>query len=145
MLRVFESKGKIIHIAGTGDFNYIQKLRDLSPHAEFHGYMDKWEFLKEVKLLIVPSIWEEPAGRIVREGIGSGCTVAVSKFGGLQEMGDVPGARIVVFDPLSQESISKIFNVSLNLESQEIPTDYEKFLKKDAETLMSIIHATLNG
>jgi len=145
LLRVFQSKGKILHIAGTGDLKYIQKLKDLSPHAKFHGYMDKWEFLKEVKLLVVPSIWEEPAGRIVREGIGSGCTVAVSKFGGLQEMGDVPGARVVVFDPLSHESISKIFNGSLNLESQEIPTDYEKFLKKDSDFLMSMINSTLNG
>jgi len=145
LLRLFESKGNILHIAGTGDSKYIQKLKDLSPRAIFHGHMDKWEFLKEVKLLIVPSIWEEPAGRVVREGIGSGCTVAVSKFGGLHEMGDVPGARVVVFNPLSQESISKIFNVSLDLDSQEIPNDFENYLKKDAEILRSIIDATING
>lgn len=144
LLTAFQLNGKTLHIAGTGDLNYIQSLKKISPASKFYGYMDRWEFLKNVKVLIVPSIWEEPAGRIVREGIGAGCNLAVSKFGGLNEMGDFPGVRMLTFDPFDLDSISKIFANPLNWNGNSVPSDFEKFLSGDAQTLMNEICAILN-
>jgi hypothetical protein len=59
-------------------------------------------------------------------------------------MGEVPGARLVVFDPLNQESISKIFNSSINIEIQDIPAMYETFLREDAKSLENEIKNVLN-
>ena len=145
LLKVFQSKSAILHIAGTGQEKYISELKKISPLAVFHGYMDKWEFLKEVKLLIVPSVWEEPAGRIVREAIGSGCNLAVSKYGGLQEMGNMTGVRLMVFDPLSDESINEILTRRLIAEKYEIPTGYQAKLVEDGKILQRAIGKILNA
>ena len=133
------------HIAGTGEEKYIEALRKISPLANFYGFLDKWEFLKEVKVLIVPSIWEEPAGRIVREGIWAGCSLAISKYGGLQEMGEIPEVNIFVFDPLSEPSIAKIFKISKKYDTQLNSSKLEMNLRKKSNVLLDEIQKLLKN
>lgn len=66
------------------------------------------------KMLIVPSIWEEPFGIVALEGLSCGCRVLVSDSGGLKEAigncgkafkkGDPDALALAIRDELNQKS-----------------------------------------
>ena len=61
---------------------------DLAQEISFIGPLSNVEVSEELKshrLLVVPSLWEEPFGIIAVEGIACGCEVFVSNRGGLPE------------------------------------------------------------
>lgn len=76
-----------LSIAGKGDRTYEKYLKDLSSGAaiEFVGYVNSTEFLSEIDVLIVPSLWEEPLGMVAIEALANHIPVIANKRGGLQE------------------------------------------------------------
>lgn len=76
-------------IAGTGADAYVQHLKSISrdsQNVQFLGRMDATEFYNQIDLLVVPSLWEEPFGRIVVEAIACGVPVLASNRGGISEI-----------------------------------------------------------
>jgi glycosyltransferase involved in cell wall biosynthesis len=74
-------------IAGTGAPDYERGVRELfGDAAEFLGWMDSAQFLQAVDFLIVPSVWNEPFGRIVVEAFAAGVPVIASATGGIPEI-----------------------------------------------------------
>jgi glycosyltransferase involved in cell wall biosynthesis len=72
------------------------ELRGLKQLASELGLTDRVDFLGTVlegrgqivarhKIMVVPSIWEEPFGIVALEGIAAGCAVVASQGGGLPE------------------------------------------------------------
>ena len=80
----FEAK---LSIAGKGDAQYEKHLKEISSGAniEFVGYVNSTEFLAEIDVLIVPSLWEEPLGMVAIEALANHVPVIANKRGGLQE------------------------------------------------------------
>src|SRR5690606_13880507 len=74
-------------IAGKGEKIYEEQLKDLASYAtiEFVGYVNSTEFLAEIDVLIVPSLWEEPLGMVAIEALADHVPVIANKRGGLQE------------------------------------------------------------
>ncbi len=64
-------------VGGEGDVP--QNLRCL-------GYMNSKVFLSMLDLLVVPSRWNEPFGRVVIEALALNIPVIVSRMGGLSEL-----------------------------------------------------------
>lgn len=91
---MLESFSKVKHdnwklvIAGKVAPDYLQTLKSInnSVKIEFLGYTDSSEFYKKIDVLIVPSLWHEPFGRVVLEGIISNKMVISSKNGGIKEI-----------------------------------------------------------
>jgi glycosyltransferase involved in cell wall biosynthesis len=52
------------------------------------------QIYQETRVLLVPSVWEEPAGRVVAEAMLNGVVPIVSDRGGLQEMCNASGYTI---------------------------------------------------
>lgn len=77
-----------IKLAGVGSQDYIDNLKvnygDLNIH--FLGYQDSDKFFSNIDALIVPSLWEEPFGRIVIEGAQYHLPIFVSEHGALPEL-----------------------------------------------------------
>jgi glycosyltransferase involved in cell wall biosynthesis len=74
-------------IAGTGAPDYERGVREMfAGSAEFVGWTDSAKFLEEVDFLIVPSVWNEPFGRIVVEAYAAGVPVIASATGGIPEI-----------------------------------------------------------
>lgn len=75
-------------IAGDGNEQYKQWLMDkyASPAIRFLGQQDAGEFLRSVDLLVVPSLWNEPFGRVVIEAYAAHCPVLLANNGGLAEL-----------------------------------------------------------
>ncbi|TXE14313.1 glycosyltransferase family 4 protein [Algoriphagus aquimarinus] len=76
-----------LRIAGKGDRVYENQLKELAndSNIEFVGYVNSTEFLAEMDVLIVPSLWEEPLGMVAIEALANHVPVIANKRGGLQE------------------------------------------------------------
>ena len=82
--------GWTLKIAGRGEPAYEAHQRQLAGDLpiEFLGTVRADEFLRGVDLLVVPSVWEEPMGRVVVESYLAGKPVIVTDRGGLPELVD---------------------------------------------------------
>ena len=75
-----------LSIAGTGRETYTSRLAGLfEDHVRFEGWVDSSKYLSSIDFLIVPSIWNEPFGRIVIEAFAKGVPVIGSQIAGIEE------------------------------------------------------------
>lgn len=73
-------------IAGSGTPEYVAMLgASARPDMVFLGWVESEAYLAEIDFLIVPSIWNEPFGRIVIEAFAKGVPVIGSRIGGIAE------------------------------------------------------------
>lgn len=91
LVRVFNKIGnkkyKLL-LAGKGDNLYIQQLESMATNSniQFLGFVNPNDFYNKIDLLVVPSQWKEPFGRVVIEAISKGIPVIASCNGGLPEI-----------------------------------------------------------
>lgn len=74
-------------VAGTIDSPFVQQLRESfeSSRIRFLGWQERNEFFRMIDICVVPSLYEEPFGRVSVEAQASGTPVLVSRMGGLTE------------------------------------------------------------
>ncbi|ADW75185.1 glycosyl transferase group 1 [Rahnella aceris] len=79
-----------LKIAGDGDEDYISYLTDYATNenlnVNFLGNVPANDFLDSLDLLIVPSKWNEPFGRVIIESMARKVPVAAKKSGGIPEL-----------------------------------------------------------
>ncbi|WP_156994651.1 glycosyltransferase family 4 protein [Tatumella morbirosei] len=84
------SKPFTLLIAGDGDKAYIDSLKKINWPKDkkivFLGKTSIEDFFPMVDLLIVPSLWNEPMGRVVIEAYSFSVPVISSQVGGLSEL-----------------------------------------------------------
>lgn len=75
-------------IAGNINNAYLASLKNInnSKKIAYLGYIDSTLFFKSIDILIVPSLWEEPFGRVVLEGLIHKKVVLGSNIGGIKEL-----------------------------------------------------------
>ena len=98
-----------LKIAGSGQKDYVFELKKKynNNKIEFLGVVDSTEFYSELDALIVPSLWEEPFGRVVIEAVQMGLIVFVSDNGGLKELSEL-------LDPVLKFSPSSVLSFLQN-------------------------------
>lgn len=76
-----------LKIAGKGEDKAVSELKTLSQNhpIDFVGYVTPHDFLSQIDLLVVPSLWEEPLGMVAIEALAAGVPVITSGKGGLSE------------------------------------------------------------
>lgn len=87
-------------LGGKGHDDYVQALqqRCVSPNIHFLGFVQPAEFFSRIDVLVVPSVWEEPLGRVIYEGFAHGIPAVVANVGGMPEI-VTPGRTGHVFEP----------------------------------------------
>lgn len=79
-----------LHIAGKGKLQeIIQNIQD--PRVFYHGFLDEKqlnELLLSCDVLICPSLWNEPFGRVVLDAYKNAMPVVASNYGALPEIVD---------------------------------------------------------
>lgn len=75
-------------IAGEGDDAYVAQLhaKSASLPIRFVGHQQPAAFFKEIDIAVVPSIWNEPLGRVVIEAMANGKPVVATPVGGIPEL-----------------------------------------------------------
>lgn len=123
------SNWKLI-IAGTTNNQYLTKLKTInnSANIEFWGYVNSNTFYNNIDVLIVPSLWEEPFGRVVIEGLIHEKIVFGSNRGGIKEL--LQNNKDFIFEP-DEKSLTLILRKFLNSPKSFKNFDYDNsFLKK---------------
>jgi len=85
-------------VAGKGTEEYMQHLTIQYPDTsfEFLGFVQPADFFSRINVLVVPSLWHDPAPRVVLEAMSYGVPVIGSNRGGIPEL---VGDAGWVFDP----------------------------------------------
>lgn len=85
-----EDKNISLHIYGDGELKeYVENMTKKDQRIKYYGKLSKEQLDKEWAkndVLIVPSIWEEPFGRVVIEANQHGLPVIGSNKGGIKEI-----------------------------------------------------------
>ncbi len=124
--RLFETKGvellidavrrtdsAHLYVAGKGSPAYMQQLRrQASARATFLGLVPPQTLFEKIDVLVVPSLWHEPFGRVAVEAMAWGIPVIASKRGGLPEIVQT-GLNGWLFEPNETDSLSRLLQ-SLN-------------------------------
>ncbi|WP_101689933.1 glycosyltransferase family 4 protein [Dysgonomonas massiliensis] len=112
-------------IGGEGDAGYVDYLKKTysDERIKFLGKVDSFEFYKKIGILVVPSLWEEPFGRVVAESIACRCPILVSNKGGMPEVIE-KGHYGIVFNTED----SSLFNY-LNMILKDNGDFYKELLK----------------
>lgn len=78
-----------LYIAGSGGTDVTSHFReqaDLWPGIHWLGHTEPSDFFRQIDLLVVPSIWHEPLGRVILESHSYGIPTLVSNRGGMPEL-----------------------------------------------------------
>ena len=77
-------------LGGKGDEAYTAELQRNygAPNIQFLGFVRPAELFDRIDALVVPSVWEEPLGRVIYEGYAYGVPSLVSSAGGMPEIVD---------------------------------------------------------
>lgn len=97
-------------IAGDGkDEDYVKMLKEKSNGFNIHfmGRMKPSEFFSQVDLLVVPSLWNEPFGRVVVESINYGVPVIATRKGGITEILEGRSEGIL-YDPSNDDALTDL-------------------------------------
>lgn len=132
-----------LHILGTGDRNYENKLADLSKDLNLkvqnHGFVNEpFLFLQRigVQLVVVPSKWNEPFGRIPLESASYGIQSISSESGGLKESQQLIEPALQTFKFGDHKTL-----ISL-LENAKIRREKVREVRiKDFESIFSVIQS----
>lgn len=126
-----------LSIAGKGEKVYEDHLKNLAgdSNIEFVGYVNSTEFLAEIDVLVVPSLWEEPLGMVAIEALANHVPVIANKRGGLQETvkDGINGLYCYNSDPDSLSSAMR--------QLYENPAQYNKFSQAARNSISSILDA----
>jgi glycosyltransferase involved in cell wall biosynthesis len=104
-------------VAGNINRDYQDELQQILPNDKinFLGYTKQSVFLKKINVLIVPSKWEEPFGRVVLEGLINSIVVLGSDKGGIKEI--LSNNKRFTFDP-TEKRMNYLFGDIINSPSK---------------------------
>ena len=92
LMKAVSKTDATLHLVGAGDSKYIEQLQvlanNLKIQIKFHGFQnDPYPLLRQlgVRILVVPSKWAEPFGRIPLEAAHFGLLTLATNSGGLPE------------------------------------------------------------
>lgn len=96
-------------IAGNGNCEYIKKLKEKysNKNIRWLGQVQPNDFYKEIDILVVPSVWEEPQALVLIEAINRRIPIVSSNKGGSPEIIKKFSAGLI-YDTDSKNALSDI-------------------------------------
>lgn len=111
-----KSENVELHIAGKGQLKkWITEQVNRDKRIHFHGFLEEislLNILNNTDILIAPSLWDEPFGRVVLDAYKSGIPVISTNMGALPEIvnNNVTGLVVSYKNGELQNAMEKIAN-----------------------------------
>ena len=104
----------ILLVAGSVTESYKSYLRTINDtkNIKFLGFVDSITFYQKIDVLVVPSLWNEPFGRVALEAIIYKKPIIASRVGGLKEL--LSNNESFLFNPKEKELTSLINKILLD-------------------------------
>jgi glycosyltransferase involved in cell wall biosynthesis len=117
-----------LSIAGKGNEAYVDNLKkSFGSDVSFKGWVESTRYLDEIDFLIVPSVWNEPFGRIVIEAFARAVPVIGSNIAGIGEnVRDAVSGY--VFPPGDSDHLAATLKKSAQLSPQQYAALSERAL-----------------
>lgn len=126
MVKVAESQQCSLRIVGGAGFlpteavskyeaQVLELLRTGGVNFETTGPVAPQQvpgLVNTAKIMVVPSVWDEPCGLVLLEGLASRAAVIASDVGGMPEIGNQSGARFVAAD--DEDALAAAIRTLLN-------------------------------
>jgi glycosyltransferase involved in cell wall biosynthesis len=113
-------RDRVLWIAGEGPLrSHLEELARPCPNIRFSGLMQGEELSQKwlnAAMTVVPSIWEEPFGRVLTESWAHGVPVVAARIGALPELIELTAAGWL-FDPGSSASLADLLRGLLSDQS----------------------------
>jgi glycosyltransferase involved in cell wall biosynthesis len=135
-----------LHIIGDGYLLPKIKGKNIQKHGRVE-YHELLEHLSDSEMLVVPSIWPEPFGRVAVEGMAAGLPVMISPLGGLPEV--VGDAGVVLkgigIGQLRENILTLHKNLQLRIRMGELGKERSRMFHPDklAEEIISVYREVL--
>lgn len=101
-------------VAGKGSAAFEANLRAHAPgNVRFVGFVDPDEVYRDIDVLVVPSLWEDPLPTSVLEAAMHGVPAIVSRRGGLPET-VLAGRTGLVYEPLEPKGLRRAIGLLLS-------------------------------
>jgi glycosyltransferase involved in cell wall biosynthesis len=115
--------GWTLDIAGTGDADYIEKLKAMAgPNVRFLGWRKAEEFFAPIDVMVLPSLWPDPQPRVTFEAYMYGVPVIGARAGGIPEQ-ITEGRTGWLFESGSVSSLAQVLGERLReRDDQSLPT-----------------------
>ena len=112
-----------LSIAGSGDAAYLAFLKSTynDRRINFVGHVVPAQFLQSIDILVVPSKWNEPFGRVTVEAYSHGVPVVGANTGGIPEVIE-PNSHLVFDIDQPHTVIDKIHEAVRLLKDPQTPT-----------------------
>ncbi|MHB1347687.1 MAG: glycosyltransferase family 4 protein [Candidatus Humimicrobiaceae bacterium] len=88
----------ILGKAKNKDYEENLKIKFSTENISFIGFADIYEILPKIDVLVIPSLWNEPFGRVIIEAYSYGIPVIGSNRGGIPELIE-DGKTGFIFEP----------------------------------------------
>lgn len=107
-----------LHIAGKGNLEELVKnYVEIDNRIVYHGFLnenEKEELILNCDVMVVPSVWYEPFGRVVIEAYKYGLPVIVTNMGGLPEIVEDEKTGFIIKEKLTIDEMSKALDYYIN-------------------------------
>lgn len=96
-VKLLDGHGWRLILAGDGDPDYLHRLKESYPHPNisWKGFVSPASFYEEVDVVVIPSLWSEPAAYTVVESVLAGKGILCSDKGGSAEIAALGDAYAV--------------------------------------------------
>lgn len=114
LIKVFHesSLSSNLYLFGKGNLsdqsNIILQIDNRISNQGFLEESDLCDALKDIDVIVAPSLWEEPFGRIILDGYKNACPVIVTNKGGMPEVVDNQNTGIII-NTTDDELIQALF------------------------------------
>ena len=111
LLKSLYNVNSSLTVCGLGSSRYLKSLRKLATNLKVElillGYIESpFDTLAgKIDAVVIPSIWQEPLGRIPMESLSRGLPCFVSGIGGLVESKYFLGGPLVYFEPENENDL----------------------------------------
>ena len=102
----------------------VSLVRQLGSNVEFTGYLPHQKsqrMIEKSEILVVPSIWNEPFGLVVAEGMIHGCAIITTNKGGIPEIIQDKG---IILETINTQSI--VDSIELLINDQPLRKQFQK-------------------
>lgn len=127
LLKAATRIGVRVDIAGSGNREYIEDLNKRYSYGVFMGFVEKNLFFSSQSIIVIPSKWMEPFGKVVIEALQVGMKVVLPNSGAFSELigllKDLEGKTIFSYSPMSIENLEFAIVSALRSKTRDIHSE----------------------